>query len=121
MATNLPPSDISDSAAGTKKYFETYGEQQLEFNAVDVDATIAFFSSKGFDNDAALSVSAVLLKQAKTDNIPVFELLDRLKEFTGLQLNTLIAEILNNDRTPSSTLGFKQILPPENKVRNIAV
>lgn len=120
MPTNLPSQQRSDSAEVTKRFFETYTERPLEFNAVDVDSTVTFFESRGFSGDAALTVSGVLLKQAKLDNMPIFQILDSLKDFSGLQLSTLVAEILNNDRTPTSSLGFKQPVVPENKIRNVA-
>jgi hypothetical protein len=41
--TNLPARIIQDSAAGTKLFFDNYGQEPLEFNATDVNATIAFF------------------------------------------------------------------------------
>jgi hypothetical protein len=37
----------------------------------------------------------------------VFTLLDQLKKFNGMQINLLVGEILNNNRTNTSTLGFK--------------
>lgn len=120
MATNLPVKEIQDSGAVTKLFFDTYGQEPLEFNAVDVDATSTFFQSRGFENDAAIVVTATLLKQAKLDNIPVFQVLDSLKEFDGLALSTLVGEILNNNRVPTSTLGFRTTPVRPNQTRNIA-
>jgi hypothetical protein len=40
--TNLPAVEINDSAARTKLFFDTYGQEALEFNATEVDATINF-------------------------------------------------------------------------------
>jgi len=51
--------------------------------------------------------AAVILKQAKIDSVNVFTLLDQLKKFNGMQINLLVGEILNNNRTNTSTLGFK--------------
>lgn len=118
--TNLPASIRDDSAAGTKLFFDTYGQQPLEFNANDVSASIAFFESKGFDNDAALVVSTVLLKQAKLDGTPIFKILDTLTGFDSLQLSQLVGEILNNNRLPSSTLGFRVSSQSANQSRNIS-
>jgi hypothetical protein len=75
---------LNDSAAGTKLFFDSYGQDPLEFNTNDVSATIGFFESKGFASDAALVVSTVLLKQAKIDDTPIFKILDTLKDFNGL-------------------------------------
>jgi hypothetical protein len=120
MPTSLPTPTIQDSGAATKLFFDTYGKNPLEFTANDVDATIGFFTSKGFDNDAAQSTALTLLKQAKIDRIPVFQILDTLKVLTGIQLSALVGEILNNNRGPSSTLGFKvKSVEKQNQTRNI--
>jgi len=120
MPTSLPVPTIEDSGAATKLFFDTYGKNPLEFTANDVDATIGFFTSKGFDTDAASSTALILLKQAKIDKIPVFQILDTLKVLTGIQLSALVGEILNNNRGPSSTLGFKvKSVEKQNQTRNI--
>jgi hypothetical protein len=120
MPTSLPVPSIQDSGAATKLFFDTYGKNPLEFTANDVDATTGFFTSKGFDKDAAQSTALILLKQAKTDKIPVFQILDTLKVLTGIQLSALVGEILNNNRGPSSTLGFKvKSVEKQNQTRNI--
>jgi hypothetical protein len=121
MATsNLPPKQIEDSAAGTKLFFDTYGEQPLEFNATEVDACISFFKKKGFDEDASLVISSVLLRQAKIDGTAIFTLLDTLTGFDNLDLSALVSEILNNNRIPTSTLGFKTPVVQSDISRNIA-
>jgi hypothetical protein len=118
--TNLPPNIQEDSAAGTRLFFDSYGQSPLEFNANDVSASIGFFESKGFAEDAALVVTTVLLKQAKLDNTPVFQILDTLKGFNSLQLSQLVGEILNNNRTPTSILGFRTSEVSSNQTRNIS-
>lgn len=118
--TNLPAVPKEDSAAGTKLFFDSYGQQPLEFNATDVNASLAFFESKGFDKDAALVVSTVLLRQAKIDGTPIFKILDTLEGFNSLQLSQLVGEILNNNRLPISTLGFRLTTKSPNQSRNIA-
>jgi hypothetical protein len=118
--TNLPSVDIQDSGAGTKLFFSTYGEEPLEFNANDVNSTVSFFESKGFEKDAALVVSTVLLKQAKLDDTPIYQILQGLKQFDGLGLSQVVGEILNNNRTPTSTLGFRTPNVKVTQSRNIA-
>ncbi len=121
MSTSLPVKALDDSAAATKLFFDTYGKNPLEFNATEVDATIGFFASKGFDNDAASSTALILLKQAKIDGVPIFKILDSLKILSGIQLSALVGEILNNNRGPSSTLGFRIVnVEKQNQTRNIA-
>jgi hypothetical protein len=120
MSTSLPVSSRVDSAEGTRLFFDAYGKEPLEFGATDIDATIGFFEKRGFGSSAANSVAAVVLKQAKLDNVPVFQLLDTLKEFDGVQLSALITEILNNNRSTTSTLGYKFVdVEKQNQTRNI--
>jgi hypothetical protein len=118
--TNLPARIIQDSAAGTKLFFDNYGQEPLEFNANDVNATISFFRTKGFELDAAQTVATVLLKQAKLDDTPIFKILDSLSGFDGLGLSQIVGEILNNNRTPTSTLGFRVSDVKPTQIRNIA-
>lgn len=120
MATNLPSQTVEDSAAGTRLYFERYGEQPLEFLATDVDAAVSFFESAGFEKDAALVTAMTILRQAKLDNTPVFQLLDTLKSFQNIELSQIVGEILNNNRVPTSTLGFRVTDVIPNQSRNIA-
>jgi len=120
MATNLTSQQIEDSAAGTKLYFGSYGEAALEFNANDINYTQAFFESKGFDGDAATTVTMTLLRQAKIDGTPVGEILDSLQSFTGTELSQVVSEILNNNRVPTSILGYKTPDVKPNQLRNIA-
>lgn len=120
MATNLPSKFIEDNAAGTVLFFERYGEGPLEFSSVEVDATVGFFTSAGFDNDAAQMSAMTILRQAKIDQVPVFQLLDTIKGFNTKQLSQLVAEILNNDRVSTSTLGFTITDVKNNLLREIS-
>ena len=120
MATNLPSQVIEDSAAGTKLYFDTYGEAALEFSANDVNYAHSFFETAGFDKDAASVVSMTLLRQAKLDGTPIAEILDTLKRFPAMQLSQLVGEILNNNRVSTSLLGFRTTDVKTNQTRNIA-
>jgi hypothetical protein len=120
MATNLPAQPIEDSAASTKLYFENYGETALEFPANDVTAAVSFFQQAGFDLDAASTSAAVILRQAKIDGTPIFQILDTLKNFPGVSLSQIVAEILNNNRVPTSILGYRTQNINSDKTRNIA-
>lgn len=120
MATNLPAQTIEDSAAGTKLFFDRYGEAPMEFSSMDVDLTHGFFERAGFDHDAASTVSMTLLRQAKIDGVPIGQVLDTLISFNGIQLSQLVGEILNNNRVPTSILGFRTTDVKTNQIRNIA-
>jgi len=119
MSTNLPPKQLDDSAAGTKLFFDSYGKEPLQFPAADVNAAVNFFKKAGFDEDASQVTAITLLKQAKLEGISIFEVLDGLKNLQTLQISTLVGEILNNNRVPTSTLGFKVDVPQTSKLRNI--
>lgn len=121
MNTNLPPKTTEDSASATKLFFDEYGQAPLELNANEVEAAIGFFQSNGFDRDAAEVTAAVVLRQAKFENMPVFQLLDTLKTMDGVKLGALVTEILNNNRPSSSALGYKSANTDDVlKTRNIA-
>jgi hypothetical protein len=117
--TNLPAKQIQDSAARSKLFFDTYGEQPLEFNAVDVDAAIGFFTSRGFEKDSAQTVALTLLKQAKLENLNIFEILDGLKNVDNTDINVLVSEVLNNNRPSTSTLGYRKQISTVSKQRNV--
>ncbi len=117
---NLPPVEKIDSAAGTKLFFDSYGQQPLEFSANEVNASIGFFLSKGFEEDAAKVTAATLLRQARLDGVKIFELLDQLKGLDGLELSSVIAQILNRYRLNTSTLGYRSVtVAKPNQTRNI--
>jgi len=118
--TNFPDTPIQDSAAGTRLFFDSYGQEPLEFNSAEVSAAVMFFEKAGFDKDAALVVSSAILKQAKLDNTPVYEILDTLRSVDGINLSSIVGEILNNNRTATSTLGFRTTQVKPNQIRNIA-
>ena len=120
MATNLPSRILEDSAAGTKLYFDRYGEAPLEFSSNDVSLSTSFFEKRGFDKDAAAVIAMTVLRQAKLDAIPVAEILDTLTGFSSVQLSQLVGEILNNNRIPTSILGFRTADVRPNQIRNIA-
>jgi hypothetical protein len=62
----------------------------------------------------------VLLRQSKQDNIPVFKLLDTLDTLQTLELSALVSEILNQNRSQTSRLGFKvAVSANQQKIRNI--
>lgn len=122
MPSNLPIElGNTDSAEGTKLFFDQYGIAPFEYSADEVAATIGFFTNKGFSKESAQSIGAAILRQARFENKPVFTLLDLIKDFTPAQLNAVIAEILNNNRKPTSLLGFRSNQISKSEIeRNIA-
>jgi hypothetical protein len=43
-----------------------------------------------------------------------------LKKLSGIQLGSVVGEVLNNNRTPTSTLGFRTTDVKPTQIRNIA-
>ena len=117
---NLPAVTKTDSAASTKLFFDTYGQRPLEFGANEVTASIAFFTGRGFEEEAATTTAMTILRQAKVDGVQVFEILDTLKELNGTQLSAVVAQILNKYRPNTSSLGFRAVnVIKINQTRNI--
>lgn len=98
----------NDSAESTRNFFNRYFTESISYPSNQVDAVVAFFRSRGFDELASNSVAAVLLQQTKIDNVNVFELLDTLKSYDKLKLSSLVTAILNANRSKISILGYKE-------------
>lgn len=119
--SNLPKT-ITDSNQPVKEFFNNYFNDTLAFPSNDVDAVVGYFESRGFDRTASISTATVILQQAKIDGIKVFELLDTLKGMDKVQLSYIVTEILNHNRSNTSSLGYK--IQTENNLsekRNIVV
>lgn len=106
--SNLP-SNESNPDKETRDFFDGYFVRSLSFPSNELDATIGYFKSRGFEEVAAGAVAVVLLRQAKTDGVKIFELLDKLQNISDSQLTSAIVEILNYDREAISTLGFRRL------------
>lgn len=107
LQTNLPVEISGDSAPTVQDFFDNYFTNQLSFPSELIDATVGFFEKRGFEGYAARSTAAVLLQQAKLDNVKVFELLDTLGKLSEVQLSNIVAEVLNYNRQKTSTLGYR--------------
>ena len=106
--SNLPVSETkkeTSSSDKTRKFFDAYNNCPLEFKATDSDAYLAFFQKRGMEQQAAQTTSFIILRQAKIDGQNALEFLDKIRNFTDVQLTDLIGEILNNNRIPTSTIG----------------
>ncbi len=104
--SNLPLTK-SNNRLEVKQFFDKYFQEEVSFPASQVDAVIGFFIKQGFSDENAKSTSIVLLNQARLDNVNVMTLLDSLKNLTSLQLNQVVAQILNSYRENTSILGYR--------------
>jgi hypothetical protein len=118
--SNLPSTTTSGSTV--KSFFDNLTNREITFSADQVDATTGFFIKRGFDTTGAGSVAIILLRQARTENVNVFTLLDTLKGLTDVQLSQVVAQVLNSSRDRTSLLGFRTV-PVTNtyEARNILV
>jgi hypothetical protein len=105
--SSLPAEKYTSSDQYVKEFFDRYYTKTLEFPANEVDAVIAFFTKRGFEEASANSVATTLMQQAKIDGVKVFKLLDTLNGLEDVQLSSLVTEILNYSRTKTSTLGYR--------------
>ena len=96
-----------DNTEDQKRYFNNYFKTEINYNASEVDAVIGYFLKRGFDKLAAINTASVILQQASIDEVPVFELLDTLSGIDDVQLNNVLAQILNLNRQKTSMLGFR--------------
>lgn len=107
--SSLPIPNLSKKIdTGTQVFFDAYYTEPVNFSDNELNAVKAFFETRGFEESAALAVSITIIKQAKADNIKVFKILDTLKTYQKVQLNSIVAEILNYNRKRTSVVGFKK-------------
>ena len=107
LFSNLAVGKTTDSKA-IVQFLEGLTEERVEFSASEYDAVVGFFEGKEYTRESAQSIGYILLKQAKTDNVPIFEVIDTLGKATPVVLSQLVAEILNANRYKTSVLGYKQ-------------
>ena len=119
--SNIPKQN-NDSGAPVKEFFNEYFNDTIAFPSNDVDAVVGYFESRGFDKTASISTATVILQQAKIDGVKVCELIDTLQGMDKVQLSYIVTEILNHNRSNTSSLGYK--VKTENSLsekRNIVV
>lgn len=108
MSSSEQIKTTTDSQQATRELFNRFFTKSISYPSNKVDAVIGFFEKRGFDKNAAISVASVLLEQSVIDGINVFELLDKLKGYDSVKLNSLVTAILNNNRSKISKLGYRQ-------------
>jgi len=120
--TNLPiePIQSVDNTKKTLRIFGDYFDNQVQIHSEEYDAVIGFFKSKDYADESAETLSYVICRQAKIDNISAMVILDQLKNTNPQELSDIVAEILNLYRFISSLIGKKQDNPTQDIVsRNI--
>ena len=119
MYNNIPSGGKNNLAA--QAYKNSY-ERPLELETNTFNLMKGFFESKGFDKAASESIAVTFIKQAKQDGYNPLNVLDTIKKFDPIKLNTLITEILNYGRYKTSYLGNSaSVVPFAPVARNIIV
>ena len=122
---NLPSASQTSSQTNSvdvKTFFNNYFSKPMSFPAMQIDATVGFFQKRGFDTVSARSTAIVLLTQARTENVNVLTLIDKLKGLTDVQLSQVVAQVLNSYRAKTSFLGYRiQPVASTYESRNILV
>jgi len=120
MTTGNLPIDNTTGQVSTKQFFDSYFKNPVSFPAAEIDATIAFFTKRGFDTSSARSTAIIMLNQARIENVSVFSLLEKLKGLTDVQLSQVVAQILNAYRENTSLLGYRTAVQTDTfEARNI--
>lgn len=118
--SNLPTNNSAFES--TIQSFNNYYSEPIELNATAYAAMTGYFTNKGFDQSAAESISTIVMTQAKRDGYNPMQILDTLKGLDSIELNGLVAEILNYNRYKTSNLGTAQKFEPNPEIlRNILV
>jgi hypothetical protein len=122
MNLNAFSSDTNSAAAEIKHFFDKSYTTDVSFPCEEIDAVIGFFQKRNFDANSAKATAIVFLNRARTEEVHVFTLLDSLKQLPTLQLNQIVAQILNSYRDPTSLLGYRvKVNDNEYESRNILV
>lgn len=106
MVNNLPQQEFSSSDE-VKVFFDKFFANEVSFPSNQIDAVVGFFTKNGFDETSARSTSIVILNQARIDGVNVFQLVETLKSLSQVQLNQVVAQVLNSYREKTSLLGYR--------------
>ncbi len=109
ITTNLPiePLQSLDNSKKTLRIFGDYFDKSVTVDSAEYDAMIAFFTDKDYDQQSAETISYVIARQAKIDQVSGFSILDQLTNTDPQELTDIVAEILNLYRFKSSLIGKK--------------
>ena len=116
--SNIPPE--ASPTNSTISAFDNYQKDTIELDTSVFNAMKGFFTSRGFGDVAAESLTTTFMIQSKNDGYNPMQILDVLKGLKSVELSGLVAEILNYNRYKSSSLGYAQKFVPNPEVqRNI--
>jgi len=104
ISTNLPIEPIQkvDNTQKTLRIFGDYFDNAVSISSGEFDAVKSFFRDKDYTDESADTISYVICRQAKIDNISAMKILDQLSDSDPQELTDIVAEILNLYRFKSS-------------------
>ena len=118
--TNIPINKPASSSDATLKAFNNYTTKPTELNNNILIAMTGLLETRGWSKDSAENISIAILTQAKKDGYNAMAILENIKGLEQTNLSALVAEILNNNRYKTSSLGVIQtVIPVDNVKRNI--
>jgi hypothetical protein len=105
-STAVLPSNTPISIYANNVYLRTiYTQTNIPIDAGTYDALKGFFGSNGFSDIASDSITFAILYQAYVDQYNPMQVIENIKGLDGVQLNSLVTEILNYNRFKTSFLG----------------
>lgn len=108
MQSNILPNNVNpDSADKTKSYFNNYGTIPFEYVTNEIDQVVAFFTVNGFSKESAELIANIFLEESKRSRTNPLSYLDFLKTKQGVDLNTAVSLLINQNRPATSKLGFR--------------
>lgn len=120
MYTNIPPNTTASSSDKTVNNFNNYYARPLQLDNNVLIAMTGLLETRGWSKDSAEQISIAILTQAKKDGYNAMAILESIKGLGQTDLSALVAEILNNNRYKTSSLGVIQtVIPVDNVKRNI--
>jgi hypothetical protein len=102
--TNLPSTPSTTNA--TVQAFDAYYSKPLELDAGVYTAMKSFFTSKGFEDNAADNIAVLIIKESKINGLNPMKVVDSLRGFDNVEISTLVNEIINYNRFKTSFLGY---------------
>ena len=120
MQTSYSNIPVTSSKNSTVQAFDSLTSSPLELNSSVLAAMTGYFTSRGFGDVAAESITVTIMRQAKQDGYNPMQILDTLKGLDDVQLSGLVSEILNYNRFKTSSLGYAQKFQTNSEIkRNI--
>ena len=117
--TNIPYTNIKSNDS-TVQAFNNYYAYPIELHSGTLNALTGFFTSRGFGDMSAQSISVIIMTQAKVDKLNPLAILDTLTGYESVQISAFVSTLLNFNRYKTSFLGVSLKFSPKNVVaRNI--